>query len=1781
LKTALGQLDTAVARVQELVTRLAAAVDVPHPELNAALEVALAAGNHTREVLRTSSLHAGTPLPDWRSRADLESAAQALSAELQRLARRRSRERLVAVARELGAGRVRHRIATKTRHLEELRVRAHRELEQAASTPLEAIPPQFPAPDDTTADWLGWFWSLVEPQWSEVHAYLQNHFPGLASFVFATEQEWWERQPVEAPPVPPEVSAPVEEPTPPPRESPAPARLSVDVVVPEPTPRTAERLQQVAVRATLPPSPAPELEPTPPPAPEEPEEPPATARDTLLLVASPPPVPLSAQLLATLPRELQTFEKFKQCYWLDPDRQLRRTPWSDPDFARRLLASSLQALAEGRFAHLWLLASAAKALDVKDVPALEDIEALAAIWARPDLETSGSSEPRSVSLLEQLKNAERVASTATRLRVVLEALRPGGVRLSVSQVDEVIDAANFQDVQLREALRALLKLGSYVGSPIDLLRGAVQRAPMKSMEQLRAELTAAREKLHDEVKKLWSAAGGKIERTHCREAWTEFMSEARPLFDSLSASTLPDASRRLARLKETYEKIADKRGAKYGDRKRMDRAVRSLLEAAQEVVQADLKIEAHERELAAPAPDVHVPLDAYNALNQATPLPLPEEDAFRQLLQRVVQGATAHHGGELALTLRDFLERPSLLESIPHVSLSQDSTGLEAALVEVRTLASPLMAAAILLDEHPAPVPSEAMAPSLPRHLIETGREDLLIHIQTLSHQESLAAGTALQNAQARVYTLLGSATSRWHELSDVAHPIAPAFRHALEEVESLVQGQPPHTARPALLAGWLQLLDNAGNEALGHTLHQLQLRAQELPADKKSAIEEALASGRLADALSLLGGETRLPLPGVRAVHSRLEARKRFAKAPESLLKYTGGGEELRNAWREGLSGEANEEKLRHTFAHFVFDNRRTWRAADLKKRKRDVGVSCELVRRRIAEQGLNPSFVPQLARFREIVITTPPVPPTHSGFVNQTAEFIAKFEHCITLVLVPRLSPQVRDDLLHEFRRRSSIAAAVFDDVDLCRLLNPGGQQPNLVLGLLEIILEQQRWRAFSPFEPQEGQHTKMEMYVGRSDEADKLFSSAGYSRLFSGRKLGKSALLKHVHDTQDGKKLPSGLTLRVLYVPAVGVDSEAGIVDQIEESMRSELEFEPPPRTGTATQRLSHTLESFLKARPTESLLIFLDEADAFVEEQILAYDDRREQCLTWQMRTVIQAPKDKMDLPRVRFVFSGYRVTHRAEGAWANWGDVLRLKPLAPHEAASLMAGPLARLGIDASHEAGAIAYRCGYQPAVIIKFGQQLLEHLESVTPGARRDSVTVTSEHVATVFSSQPVQQEIRTVVWNNFQGNRLGRIIFSALLLEFAELSPGGVVDDAATRVLERIQEISPGFNGFPPEEGAALDVISRHLRDFVGRSLLIESDPTTNGFQLKFPHHLPVLLQEDQTTAIQEQVGAICVSPPRNQDRVRSLLGSAVLSDLAFALDATGTEGLDIDAVIVCAHWAEAIEHPTGGIADRLGFERAQVLHTPEVDPVQRAALPRVAFSAASPEVAERVLLARPPGQPAPLFLGGADLLRWGLRQKLEDGRLHELATLGRLTAHQIQWWFERVRGVEFTGRSPVGDILARTSGIPFLLGLFDTLLIQRIGADGANISEREVEEVFSAFEQVFVGTVRELQTGDPAVRLHPRELELLRIICRASRDTDDRAAFIEAVTEGWPILYGSELPLQAITDADAGALSVLQRLGLLPLRPGLKTALPLEHLAPLPRQDTVLRIVGALEP
>src|SRR5262249_16683394 len=148
--------------------------------------------------------------------------------------------------------------------------------------------------------------------------------------------------------------------------------------------------------------------------------------------------------------------------------------------------------------------------------------------------------------------------------------------------------------------------------------------------------------------------------------------------------------------------------------------------------------------------------------------------------------------------------------------------------------------------------------------------------------------------------------------------------------------------------------------------------------------------------------------------------------------------------------------------------------------------------------------------------------------------------------------------------------------------------------------------------PFSMRTGVNVQMEMFVGRKEEADRLCESADYSRLFSGRKLGKSALLRFIEATYDEKELPGGRQLRVLMAPAVG-PSARELLHEVLKQMETRLAFRPKVDiSGDPGDALVSAVEQFITTHPRINLLVILDEADSFVEAELEHYQKRRERC-----------------------------------------------------------------------------------------------------------------------------------------------------------------------------------------------------------------------------------------------------------------------------------------------------------------------------------------------------------------------------------------------------------------------------------------------------------------------------------------------------------------------------------------------------------------------------------------
>ena len=241
-------------------------------------------------------------------------------------------------------------------------------------------------------------------------------------------------------------------------------------------------------------------------------------------------------------------------------------------------------------------------------------------------------------------------------------------------------------------------------------------------------------------------------------------------------------------------------------------------------------------------------------------------------------------------------------------------------------------------------------------------------------------------------------------------------------------------------------------------------------------------------------------------------------------------------------------------------------------------------------------PTYLPQLHAAKSLIVVAAPESPAERTYALRAAEVAAECgENAIVVALCPGMSPTVREEFRRQLRRHNQFAASV-DDLYQCRLLNPGGLAPDPVVGLLEVILEQQMLRARNPFVSPEGSDMRLETYVGRREEAVQLATTAVKTRLFSGRKLGETALPQSVRQTWDGRELPNARVLRVAYVSIVGVDNEDLFARRVLDQLRRDFPDVtlPPELPGPAS--ILDALRQCLEQRPGEELLIVLDEAAA---------------------------------------------------------------------------------------------------------------------------------------------------------------------------------------------------------------------------------------------------------------------------------------------------------------------------------------------------------------------------------------------------------------------------------------------------------------------------------------------------------------------------------------------------------------------------------------------------------
>ncbi|HUI83024.1 MAG TPA: BON domain-containing protein [Candidatus Binatia bacterium] len=180
--SALANLDGSIDAIQFQVDCLRAALEVDDDQLGPSLTDARYHAAMIRDLV-----HAERPDAKWMDRRALEQLIHELELAARARRNQQRRTRLLELANELDAGRIRHRFEGRTAALNTLRLDAIKELRSAAA----ASEQEKDLPGPNASDWLHWACSLEDDKDAQVLAELRRDFSALERFASEMEDSYW------------------------------------------------------------------------------------------------------------------------------------------------------------------------------------------------------------------------------------------------------------------------------------------------------------------------------------------------------------------------------------------------------------------------------------------------------------------------------------------------------------------------------------------------------------------------------------------------------------------------------------------------------------------------------------------------------------------------------------------------------------------------------------------------------------------------------------------------------------------------------------------------------------------------------------------------------------------------------------------------------------------------------------------------------------------------------------------------------------------------------------------------------------------------------------------------------------------------------------------------------------------------------------------------------------------------------------------------------------------------------------------------------------------------------------------------------------------------------------------------------------------------------------------------------------------------------------------------------------------------------------------------------
>jgi CheY-like chemotaxis protein len=393
-------------------------------------------------------------------------------------------------------------------------------------------------------------------------------------------------------------------------------------------------------------------------------------------------------------------------------------------------------------------------------------------------------------------------------------------------------------------------------------------------------------------------------------------------------------------------------------------------------------------------------------------------------------------------------------------------------------------------------------------------------------------------------------------------------------------------------------------------------------------------------------------------------------------------------------------------------------------------------------------------------------------------------------TIVLVP----EVIDGTLRRAIARASLATPggrkvlVIDEAVLLYALTEPELRP---LTLLELAQPFSRTQPFGDY----GRYSRVpeEMFVGRREEYDQVIGQRGACIVYGGRRLGKTALLRHVEN--DIAKTKGSLVCAYVPLDTVGSGGVARS-NSLWERISAQLGqvFTRPVRDAAA---FSTGVRSWINGDRARRILVLLDEADNFVEEET----GRSHPFLELNALIELMDSTERA----FKFVLAGLHNVAR----FARFASLQKGKPNPPigsldgsaqrigpllgkdtRDAEALVVRTMAAMGwrFERREDVWAVLSHTNYYPVLAQTFCEHLLDTLADESAKRGKVDWVISSETVYRVLASDDVRKSIREKF--EFTINELDpryQLITLIAALEELRGREGGEVSDGLDR--EHIQ--------------------------------------------------------------------------------------------------------------------------------------------------------------------------------------------------------------------------------------------------------------------------------------------------------------------------------------------------------------------------------------------------------